>query len=73
MPTLRRGAAAAGIEAACRDAVRERGLAIIACSGGETPWLMLGASARARRCRGSAIYVAQVDERIVPPGTRAAT
>jgi 6-phosphogluconolactonase len=56
--------AAAGIEAACRDALRERGLAVIACSGGQTPWLML------ERLREAAlpwqrIHVAQVDERIV--------
>ena len=57
--------AAAGIEAACRDAIRERGLAVIACSGGQTPWLML------ERLRDAVlpwerIHVAQVDERIVP-------
>jgi 6-phosphogluconolactonase len=60
-------AAAAEIAAACREAVAARGLALIAVSGGETPWRML------ERLRGvdlpwERIHVAQVDERIAPRG-----
>jgi 6-phosphogluconolactonase len=54
------------IEAACGDAVRERGIAIIACSGGETPWIMLE-HLRSAALPWERIFVAQVDERIVPP------
>jgi 6-phosphogluconolactonase len=60
-------AAAEEIAAACREAVGARGLAIVAVSGGETPWRML------ERLRGfdlpwQRIHVAQVDERIAPDG-----
>jgi len=60
-------AAAEEIAAACREAVAARGLALIAVSGGETPWRML------ERLRGldlpwDRIHVAQVDERIAPRG-----
>jgi 6-phosphogluconolactonase len=60
-------AAAEAIAAACREAVAARGVALIAVSGGETPWRML------ERFRGldlpwDRIHVAQVDERIAPRG-----
>lgn len=60
-------AAAEELASACRAAVAERGVAIVAVSGGETPWRML------EHWRGLAlpwerIYVAQVDERIAPAG-----
>jgi 6-phosphogluconolactonase len=59
--------AAAEIAACCRTAVATRGRALIALSGGETPWLML------RELRGlelpwTSTYVAQVDERVAPRG-----
>ena len=60
-------AAAEEIAAACREAVAARGLALVAVSGGETPWRML------ERLRGldlpwQRIHLAQVDERIAPHG-----
>lgn len=60
-------AAAQEIAVTCREAVAARGLALIAVSGGETPWRML------ERLRGldlpwDRIHVAQVDERIAPRG-----
>ncbi len=55
------------IEAACVDAIRERGVAVIACSGGETPWSMLK-MLRGRLLPWDRIHVAQVDERIAPAG-----
>jgi 6-phosphogluconolactonase len=55
--------AAACIEMACHDAVRERGRALVACSGGETPWAMLE-NLRRQALPWDRIYVAQVDERI---------
>jgi len=60
-------AAAEELAGACRAAVAERGVAIVAASGGETPWRML------EHWRGMAlpwerIHVAQVDERVVPRG-----
>lgn len=59
--------AAREVAAACREAVARRGRAVIAVSGGETPWLMLG------RLRGLGLpwdrtWVAQVDERVAPRG-----
>jgi 6-phosphogluconolactonase len=61
------GAAAEEIAAACREAIDARGIALIAVSGGETPWRML------ERLRGLAlpwgkVWVAQADERIAPRG-----
>lgn len=60
-------AAAAEIARTCGDAVASRGTAVIALSGGQTPWLM------ARELRHfdlpwTRIFVAQVDERIAPRG-----
>jgi 6-phosphogluconolactonase len=57
--------AADSIADACRAAIAARGRAVIACSGGSTPWAMLGALAGAQLPWGQ-IYVAQVDERCVP-------
>jgi len=66
-------AAAAAIAAdeiadACRRAVAERGQAIIAVSGGETPWLMLE-HLRTRDLPWDRMHVAQVDERVAPRGS----
>jgi len=58
---------AAMIASACRDAVAGRGTAVIALSGGETPWRMLGRF-RTIALPWSSIFVAQVDERIAPRG-----
>lgn len=59
--------AAADIARACVDAVASRGTATVAFSGGETPWLMLR-----ELCHFDLpwrqIFVAQVDERVAPPG-----
>jgi len=60
-------AAAAAVAAACRAAVAERGRAVVALSGGETPWRMLGAL-RDMDLPWEHIHVAQVDERIAPRG-----
>jgi 6-phosphogluconolactonase len=59
--------AADEIAAACREAVSERGAALIAVSGGETPWLMLGELCT-RDLPWDRLRVAQVDERITPSG-----
>lgn len=59
--------AAEEIAAACRDAVAARGRAVVAVSGGETPWRMLE-RLRTLDLPWSRVYVAQVDERIAPPG-----
>ena len=59
--------AAASIAALCKSAVRERGRALIAVSGGTTPWRML-AELAALPLRWESIYVAQVDERVAPRG-----
>ncbi len=60
-------AAADEVAATCREAVAARGLALVAVSGGETPWCMLE-----RLCGldlpWGRIHVAQVDERIAPRG-----
>lgn len=59
--------AAERIAAACRRAVPDRGRAVIALSGGTTPWRMLE---HLRTCDlpWDRIHVAQVDERVAPPG-----
>lgn len=58
---------AADVARACADAVASRGTAMIALSGGETPWLMLR-----ELCHFDLpwrqIFVAQVDERVAPRG-----
>lgn len=59
--------AAGELATACRHAVAERGMAMVAVSGGETPWRMLE---RWRRLElpWTHIHVAQVDERVAPSG-----
>jgi 6-phosphogluconolactonase len=59
--------AADEIAGACRRAVAERGRAVIAVSGGETPWRMLE-HLRTLDLPWQRIHVAQVDERVVPRG-----
>jgi len=59
--------AAGEVARACRAAVAERGRALIAFSGGATPWLMLSAL-RGLDLPWNAVHVAQVDERVAPPG-----
>ena len=59
--------AAAEVADVCRRAVTERGQAVIALSGGETPWLMLR-ELREYKLPWNRIYVGQVDERIAPAG-----
>jgi 6-phosphogluconolactonase len=59
--------AAAVIAAACREAAAARGQALVAVSGGETPWLMLE-KLRTLRVPWPLVHVAQVDERIAPRG-----
>jgi 6-phosphogluconolactonase len=59
--------AADEIAAACREAVSERGAALIAVSGGETPWHMLEQLCT-RDLPWDRLRVAQVDERITPRG-----
>jgi 6-phosphogluconolactonase len=59
--------AAEEIAAACRRAVAERGRAVIAVSGGETPWLMLE-YLRTVDLPWGRVHVAQVDERVAPRG-----
>lgn len=59
--------AAEEIAVLCRHAARERGRALVAFSGGETPWLMLRAL-RAMDLPWDRTWVAQVDERIAPHG-----
>lgn len=59
--------AAAGIAARCETAIRERGCALIAVSGGTTPWRML-AELSTLPLRWESIFVAQVDERVAPRG-----
>ena len=59
--------AAAEVARTCADAVAIRGQALVAFSGGETPWLMLR-----ELCHfdlpWQKIFVAQVDERVAPRG-----
>jgi 6-phosphogluconolactonase len=59
--------AAAEIAAACIEAVAEHGRALVAVSGGETPWLMLR-SLREQSLPWRLIRIAQVDERVAPFG-----
>ncbi len=59
--------AAAIVARACTVAVADRGRALIAFSGGETPWLMLRAL-RELEVPWQSVHVAQVDERIAPAG-----
>lgn len=61
-PTEAARIAADALVQACVDAVRARHRAVIAVSGGQTPWLMLQQFAQAALPWGS-VYVAQVDER----------
>lgn len=61
----RRGAVV--IAEAARVAVRARGRFVMAVSGGRTPWLMLRALAD-EEIPWHAVHVAQVDERVAPPG-----
>lgn len=61
--------AAGEIAACCRAAVAQRGRGVIAVSGGETPWLMLG-ELRRLDLPWERTYVAQVDERVAPRGDR---
>jgi 6-phosphogluconolactonase len=58
-------AAADEIAIVCRAAVAARDVAIVAVSGGETPWLMLE-HWRRMALPWERIHVAQVDERIAP-------
>jgi 6-phosphogluconolactonase len=61
---------AAGIIAAeARAAVAERGRFVMAVSGGHTPWQMLRTLAN-EELPWEKIHVAQVDERVAPPGDR---
>jgi 6-phosphogluconolactonase len=59
--------AADAIANACRVAVAARGTAVIAVSGGETPWRMLERF-RKLDLPWHRIHVAQVDERVAPRG-----
>lgn len=59
--------AADEVASVCRRAVTERGVAIVAVSGGETPWRMLE-RLRSLDLPWQRIYVAQVDERVAPRG-----
>ena len=59
--------AAAAVTKVCCEAVRERGRALVAFSGGETPWLMLDLLRHVDLPWGQ-VHVAQVDERVVPAG-----
>lgn len=60
-------AAAEEIATTCIAAVAEHGRALVAVSGGETPWLMLRAL-REKSLPWRLIRVAQVDERVAPFG-----
>src|SRR5262245_48572382 len=59
--------AAAIIAAEARDAVVARGRFVMAVSGGHTPWQMLRALA-GEKVPWEQLQVAQVDERVAPPG-----
>jgi 6-phosphogluconolactonase len=59
--------AADALAQACADALSARDRAVIAVSGGQTPWLMLEHFARAA-LRWDRVFVAQVDERRAPRG-----
>ncbi len=60
-------AAAATIAAEARAAVAARGRFTLAVSGGQTPWIMLGALAD-ENVPWEGIHVFQVDERVAPAG-----
>jgi len=60
-------AAASLIAREARAAVAARGRFVMAVSGGKTPWQMLRALAN-EDVPWKAVYVAQVDERVAPPG-----
>jgi 6-phosphogluconolactonase len=60
-------AAAALIASEARAAVTARGRFLLAVSGGRTPWLMLRALA-GEAVPWEAVHLAQVDERVAPPG-----
>src|SRR4051794_5409860 len=60
-------AAAALIAAEARSAVAARGRFVMAVSGGKTPWQMLRALAN-EEVPWKGVSVAQVDERVAPPG-----
>lgn len=55
------------ITLACRDAVDQRGQAMIALSGGKTPWLMLRLLSE-MDIPWDRVHIFQVDERFAPPG-----
>jgi 6-phosphogluconolactonase len=59
--------AAAIIAENARAACRERGLFLMAVSGGRTPWMMLGKLAN-EEVPWAAVHIFQVDERIAPAG-----
>jgi 6-phosphogluconolactonase len=59
--------AAEDLATACSEAVAARGRALVALSGGQTPWLMLE-RLRTLAVPWQQVYVAQVDERIAPRG-----
>jgi 6-phosphogluconolactonase len=59
--------AASEIAATCRSAVTGHGRAVIAVSGGETPWRMLE-RLRTLDLPWQRVYVAQADERVAPRG-----
>jgi 6-phosphogluconolactonase len=59
--------AADEVARACVAAVTARARALVAFSGGETPWLMLQ-SLRERELPWRSIHVTQVDERVAPAG-----
>jgi len=59
--------AAQDLATACRESVAARGRAVIALSGGQTPWLMLE-RLRELELPWRQVYVAQVDERVAPRG-----
>ena len=59
--------AAAFIAEQARTAVAARGRFVMAVSGGHTPWQMLRALA-AENVPWKSVHVAQVDERVAPPG-----
>ena len=65
--TVAAAVAADEVASVCRRAVTERGVAVIAVSGGETPWRMLE-RLRSLDLPWQRTYVAQVDERVAPHG-----
>lgn len=59
--------AASFVAEQARNAVGERGLFVLAVSGGTTPWAMLAALAR-EELPWQHVHVLQVDERVAPSG-----